>query len=260
VQNDVLKHLLSLIDLTSLNESDTVESITALCQKAVTPLGHVAAVCVYPAFVPLAAMLLSNPSQINALQNASSIENTPVVKIATVANFPTGNELLEKVLDDIQQSQDAGAEEIDVVFPYQIYLAGKKNNAIRFIKECKKSCNSNVLLKVILETGVFPDAETITQASRDVLLAGADFIKTSTGKIAVGATPLAVTAMLTAIKDLSAELKRPLGLKISGGVRTVEQAIQYYSLAESRMGPNWLSPCTFRIGASQLVDELQHPC
>lgn len=236
---NVSQKIFSLIDLTSLNDADTEETITALCEKAVSTLGHVAAVCVYSQFVPQAKQLLANTS----------------VKIATVANFPSGEDPLENVLLSIKQSMDAGADEIDVVLPYQAYLRGDEAFAIDFIKECKTICNDK-LLKVILETGAFGNPEIIFQVSKDCLLAGADFIKTSTGKISIGATLPAAKAMLSAIQELTPKVDRVLGFKVSGGIRTLEKALQYYQLAADMMGERWISPETFRIGASQLVDEL----
>ncbi len=230
------KKILSLIDLTSLNENDTEASITALCQKAVTPHGHVAAVCVYPRFVK---------------QVAETLVNKPV-KIATVVNFPHATDSLENSLQSIKQSIADGAQEIDVVFPYPRYLEGDKNFAHDFIAQCKKMCGEKILLKAILETGALQKSQIIAQVCDMVILAGADFLKTSTGKIAVGATGEAADIMLRAIK----KSKRLVGFKASGGVRTLEQAMQYLELATQIMGPNWVMPRTFRIGASQLVDEV----
>lgn len=230
--------ILSLIDLTSLNDNDTDAVITKLCQKAVTAYGHVAAVCVYPQFVKLAAQLL---------------KETPV-KIATVANFPQGNFLLPDVLSVIQKSIQDGAHEIDVVFPYSHYLNGDVDYAKEFIKKCKETCGNNITLKVILETGAFQDMHVLADAARDVLLSGADFLKTSTGKIEKGATPEAADVLLKAIKEYSPSPKRTVGFKASGGVRTIEQASQYIQIANDIMCSDWVSPKTFRLGASQLLD------
>lgn len=238
MQDNIAQTILTVMDLTSLNESDTETSITAFCQKAVTPFGHVAAVCVFPQFV----------KQVKAALNDST------VKIATVANFPRGNEAIDDVISSISQSIRDGAQEIDVVFPYERYLAGDVEFSIDFIKKCKAACGERILLKVILETGAFPDTQMIAAASRDMILAGADFLKTSTGKIAEGATPQAATAMLMAIKEMSAELNRKVGFKASGGVRTIEQASEYIDLAIKIKGPDWVTPHTFRLGASQLLD------
>jgi deoxyribose-phosphate aldolase len=239
MKNEILvKKIYSLIDLTSLNFNDTEATITQLCQQATSTLGHVAAVCIYPKFIPLAKKLLTNSD----------------VKIATVVNFPEGSQSLATVVGDIQKAIKLGAQEIDVVMPYQEYLAKKYAEVKNFIHACKNACGEDVLLKVILETGALQQAAIISQASKDVILAGADFIKTSTGKINIGATLEAAEAMLTTIHDL--KLNRAVGFKTSGGVRTIEQAKNYLMLAESIMGKNWISPQTFRIGASQLVKEL----
>lgn len=234
------QRLLHLVDLTSLNDSDTEESIAAFCAKAQTTFGHVAAVCVYPPFVRLVA---------------AQFAGTPI-KVATVVNFPHGNDALELVLIDISRALQDGAQEIDVVFPYTRYLAGKRQYARSFVAACKAACGEHVSLKVILETGALADTVVIADASYEAITAGADFIKTSTGKIPEGATLEAAATMLLVIRHMTPELKRPVGIKISGGVREVEQAAQYLELADAIMGPDWATPNTFRIGASKLVDEL----
>lgn len=238
MRDNIAQTMLTLMDLTSLNESDTEASIAALCQKAATPFGHVAAVCVFPPFV----------KQVAAALNGSA------VKVATVANFPRGTGAIDDVISSISKSIRDGAQEIDVVFPYERYLAGDVEYSVDFIKKCKAACGERILLKVILETGAFPDTQMIAAASRDVLLAGADFLKTSTGKMATGATPQAATAMLMAIKEMSAELNRVVGFKVSGGVRTISQASEYIDIATQIMGPDWVTSRTFRLGASQLLD------
>jgi deoxyribose-phosphate aldolase len=230
------QRILSFIDLTSLGESDTKEKIAALCEKAVTTAGPVAAVCVYPQFV---------------MQASLALVGTPV-KIATVVNFPHATDSLDAVCFSIRKAMQDGAHEIDVVFPYPLFLSGKKFAARDFIRVCKEQCGERVLLKVILETGALQNPEVIAEVSRESIEAGADFLKTSTGKIPVGATIEAAQVMLDEIKKEN----RSVGLKISGGVRTVEQAEQYIGLAEKMMGAEWVIPSHFRIGASQLVDEI----
>lgn len=230
------KKIISLVDLTTLNESDTETVVAALCQKAVNHYGHVAAVCIYPAFVKYAVeQLVDSP-----------------VKVATVANFPHATDSLENVQATITQSIADGVDEIDVVFPYPAYLAGDRQTAKNFIAECKKACGKNIVLKVILETGVLKTVDIIAAVSADVIEAGADFLKTSTGKTAIGATLEAAAAMLLVIRQSGL----PVGFKASGGVRTIEQACQYIGLANQIMGPEWVSPRTFRLGASQLVDAI----
>jgi len=232
--------LLSCIDLTSLNDTDNSEIIQKLCDKAITPHGHVAAVCVYPPFVR---------------QAAQQLKNTPV-KIATVVNFPSGNQAIETVVAAIHQAKVDGAQEIDAVLPYQDFLNQDQAGTRAFIEACKTTCGENILLKIILETGALKKPELIAEACRTAILAGADFVKTSTGKIAEGATIEAATIMLLTIQGLRPKVKRPLGLKVSGGIREPEQAQQYYELACRILGEKNITPATFRIGASQLVDKL----
>jgi deoxyribose-phosphate aldolase len=231
--------LISFMDLTSLNETDTKESITIFCQKAVTPFGKVAALCIYPQFVETAA----------AFSQGKGLE------VATVANFPQGEARLSAVLQEIESSIQAGATEIDVVFPYSAYLRGEGSQALSFIKECKAACQG-VTLKVILETGALKDLRVIAEVTEAVVLAGADFVKTSTGKIAQGASLEAAAAILLTLKKMLPEVKRPLGFKAAGGVREPLDALSYLTLAQNIMGSDWVSPRTFRLGASLLLDKL----
>jgi deoxyribose-phosphate aldolase len=240
LNDHALARILSLIDLTSLNDTDTIETTTALCRKAVTSRGHVAAVCVYPQFVTHAV---------------NDLSETPV-RIATVVNFPLGNDPTEKAVRDIQQAIAEGADEIDLVFPYARYLSGDRETARAFVQRCKATCGPHVLLKVILETGALQELPVIDEASYDAIMAGADFIKTSTGKLGLGATLEAAAVMLLTIRNMAPSLQHRVGFKASGGIRTVEQAARYVKLAEHIMGPEWVTPQTFRLGASQLVDEI----
>lgn len=236
----LMQRLMSLIDLTSLNDTDTEANLAPFFEKAKNPFGHVAAVCVCPAFMRLAA---------------TQFANTPI-KVGTVANFPEGTAPLESVLIDIGRTLQDGAQEIDIVFPYQRYLSGERQYAHTFVESCKAVCGDDVTLKVILETGALGDPAIIADASYDVLSAGADFIKTSTGKILEGASLDAAATMLLVIKHMSTQLKRRIGFKASGGIRDIQQAAQYVELADQIMGRDWVKPATFRIGASRLVDEI----
>jgi len=222
--------LMYYVDLTSLTDQDDHTKITHLCAKAKE--AHVAAVCVYPQFVSLAVNLLRR-SEIN---------------IATVANFPHGEEALSIVLETIKKSIEEGATEIDVVFPFKQYLAGERSYAIDFIAACR-SVSQQIILKVILETGVLVQEDFIVGASHIALLNGADFIKTSTGKAAVGATLPAAKMMLETIRSQ----KPTAGFKAAGGIRTFETAMEYVYLAESILGKSWVTLKHFRIGASQLL-------
>jgi deoxyribose-phosphate aldolase len=233
----VMQRLIPFIDLTSLNDTDSAASIAAFIEKAQTPYGPVAAVCVYPQFVSLAA---------------TEFAHSPV-KVATVVNFPAGNTPLDDVLIVINDALQDGAQEIDVVFPYARFLAGEQQYVHTFVTACKAACGTQVMLKVILETGALTNLEIIAEASRIALTAGADFIKTSTGKIPTGATLEAAAVMLLIIKQLSPELKRPLGIKLSGGIREWQQAAQYLELAENIMGRMWPVSATFRLGVSKLL-------
>jgi deoxyribose-phosphate aldolase len=235
----LIKRVWGLVDLTSLKPTDTESSIAEFLQKATSPYGHVAAVCVYPQFVRLAA---------------AQFANSPI-KVDTVANFPEGSSSLDDVLIQIGSSLEDGAQEIDVVFPYSRYLAGERHYAHTFVESCKAICGDQVTLKVILETGALGDPAIIADAAYDVLAAGADFVKTSTGKISQGATLEAAATMLLVIKHITPQLKHKVGIKISGGVRHVQQAAQYIALADSIMSHDWVTAATFRIGTSGLAME-----
>lgn len=229
------EQLISLLDLTSLNDSDTDGVIQTLCGKAVTSFGHVAAVCVYPRFVGLAKTCLKQQA----------------VAVATVANFPMGTAESSDVMIEIDASLAAGVDEIDLVIPYQDYIAGNSEQTVLLVKSAKKLCRDKKL-KVILESGAFVDSDILYRVSCEVLDAGVDFIKTSTGKIALGATIQAAETMLRAIKATNPAA----GLKISGGIRTKQQAESYVKLASEKMGEKWCAPANLRIGASSLLDDL----
>lgn len=229
------KRVIGLLDLTSLNEDDTLEKITKLCKKANNNL--VAAVCVYPQFVA----------------QTKSIIKKNTISIATVVNFPNGNQKKQYILKEIEESLDNGANEIDLVIPYQDYLkSGVSNQSLQLVTNAKKLLK-NRYLKVILETGELKQKKLIYTAAKDALSSGADFIKTSTGKTTTGATLEAVSVMLQAIKDNKNPTK---GLKISGGVRTTTQAMEYIQLAQNTLGKDFITPDFFRIGASSLLDDL----
>jgi deoxyribose-phosphate aldolase len=229
------QQLIACIDLTSLNTDDTVEKINALCAKAKTPLGNVAAVCVYPQFVSL------------AWQN---LMHTPI-KVATVANFPQGTDDIHKVSETIQQAILDGAVEIDVVVPYHAYAQHDTTAVSTFVSHCKMLCGTNAILKTILECSAL-DEKIVMQASNDAISAGADFLKTSTGKIPIGATIEKATIMLQAIKHAN----RPIGFKASGGIRTIEQAKSYAALYQQILGEQTITSERFRLGASTLLDTI----
>lgn len=235
------RQVISLLDLTSLNADDTDATIVALCRKALTPVGPVAAVCVYPQFVSLARHTL------NTLGDDT-------IRVATVCNFPGGNLPLAEVLAHIREALENGADEIDVVYPYRALIAGEEQPGRELVAACKSLCKGRALLKVILETGEL-NALLIRRASIDAIEAGADFIKTSTGKVKVNATAQAAELMLHVIAETNPEV----GLKPAGGMRMLSDAAVYLHLAERILGKDWISPRHLRFGASSLLDNtLQH--
>ena len=230
---------LQLMDLTTLNDNDTDASVIALCHQAKSPAGHTAAVCVYPRFVPVARKTLK---EIGAVD----------IKIATVTNFPHGNDDIGIAVAETKAAVAYGADEVDVVFPYRALMAGNQEIGFELVKACKAACGDDVMLKVIIESGELKTPELIRSASEIAIAAGADFIKTSTGKVAVNATPEAAKIMLEVIKE-----KNPaIGFKAAGGVKNAQQAADYLALAESVLGENWVSAKTFRFGASSLLGSL----
>ena len=229
---------LAALDLTSLNDGDTPDDIVALCARARTPHGAAAAVCVYPEHVSTAR---------RALAEAGS-----AVRVATVVNFPDGSADPARAERETRRAMAAGAEEIDVVFPWRALIAGDAAVGARVVSDCKAALPAGALLKVILETGELKDAALIRRAADIALAHGADFLKTSTGKVPVNATPGAARILLQAILDA----KSPCGLKVAGGVRRVADAAIYFDLVDTMMGADWGTPARFRIGASGLLDDI----
>lgn len=220
--------IFSLIDLTLLNEEASMTDIDRLVTKA--RQHRVAAICVYP-------------------KHLSTIPNIATLKRATVANFPTGNQPNDTVLSNINATiTHYHADEIDYVFPYQAYLAGQKSCALAACHDAYQLCKQHQrTFKVILETGAFPSLDLIYQLSLELMNQGCDFLKTSTGKITTGATIPAAFAILAAIYDA----KSSCGIKISGGIKTFDQARQYIHLAEHMLGVD-VDKHWFRIGTSGL--------
>lgn len=229
-----LRQLLSLIDLTSLNDAKD-DDVSALCDKARTPYGAVAAVCSWPCFTQQMVEALSGTD----------------IPVAVVINFPSGDGDVAAVREEARQAVADGADELDLVWPYRACLAGDRETAKRVVSETKAVAGA-AKLKVILESGAFDDLDELAEASRDAMAAGADMLKTSTGKIAQGASIDAAQVMLSEIMTADTTV----GFKASGGIRSVVDAESYLALAEEIMGPDWPSPATFRIGASRLLDQI----
>ncbi|WP_243453988.1 deoxyribose-phosphate aldolase [Oceanisphaera pacifica] len=237
----VAEQAIGLIDLTRLDEDDTEQQIRELCQQAITPVGSVAAICVYPRFIDTVAKELG---RLNLGQQ---------VAIATVVNFPHGEHSVEQVEQDITAAIAAGAHEIDLVLPYRQLMAGNTDTALTMVKAAKAICiKGSACLKVIIESGELGHVSLIRQASELAIAGGADFVKTSTGKVAINATLAASEVILTSIRDS----QKDVGFKAAGGVRTTAEAQQYLQLAKQIMGPNWVTPAHFRFGASSLLAQL----
>lgn len=233
------------LDLTSLDGSETAEDIEALCARAVRPdvdrpeIPGVAAVVLYPRFVEIAAGRLRGSG----------------VGVATVIGFPMPTEPLPKRLAEIHAAVDAGADEIDIVLDRDALTSGGREQAGEDVARCKEAAGP-AALKVILESGELGAADRIRDAAMVAMSSGADFIKSSTGKVGTGATPEAARTMMEAVRDFHSEAGRPVGVKVSGGVRTTEQAMEYVGMVEETLGKDWLTPERFRIGASALLDDL----
>lgn len=228
------KEIVALVDHTRLSVDDSNEFVVEFCKKAISPFGNCAAVCVYPKYIPAVQAALKNSS----------------IKIATVVNFPHGNPHLEHCLSEIELCLQLGADEIDIVMPYHELQKGEHEFVAHFIHECKKHCKDKAT-KLIIESGALTDEE-IKIASELAIDAGIDFIKTSTGKIAKGATPEAVKIIADTIKNKKAQT----GIKVSGGVRTRADVEAYLSIIQKSLGDSWFVPEKLRFGASQLLDNL----
>ncbi|QMV15291.1 deoxyribose-phosphate aldolase [Vibrio spartinae] len=232
---------LTLMDLTTLNDDDTEEKVISLCQSAKTTFGTTAAICIYPRFIPIAKKMLRE-------------QGTPDIRIATVTNFPHGRDDIESAVAETRAAVAYGADEVDVVFPYRALMSGNEQVGFDLVKQCKTACGGDVLLKVIIETGELKTEALIKQASEIAIRAGADFIKTSTGKVAENATPAYARMMLEVIRDLG--VADQVGFKPAGGVRTAQDAALYLSMADEIMGESWADSRHYRFGASSLLNAL----
>jgi deoxyribose-phosphate aldolase len=246
VPADTIELLVRCIDLTSLEPDDTREKILALCERAVRPdpdderLPSVAAVCVFPQLVPTARQ---------------AIAETGVLVAAATGAFPSGRAPMDQRLDEIRSAIELGAQEIDSVLDYRALLDGRREHVLREVAESKRVCGE-ITLKVILETGALGSADVVFEAALLAADAGADYLKSSTGKIPTGATPGAAAAMAAAIRAHRDRTGRRVGLKVSGGIRRPEQAATYLDLVREDLGEEWCTPSRFRIGASSLLDAL----
>jgi deoxyribose-phosphate aldolase len=255
-----LRTAISMIDLTTLEGKDSEGKVLAMCRKAINPLPgdnsvpNVAAVCVYP----------------NLIKSAKDAVQGTGVKVASVATaFPSGQYPLKLKIEDVKRCIKDGADEIDMVISRGEFLSGDYEYVFNEIKEIKEACVSeseaqsqrtgkkhDVHLKVILETGELETFDNVRLASILAMLAGADFIKTSTGKVQPAATLPVTLVMLEAIRDFYDETGKMIGMKPAGGIRTAKDAISYLVTVNETLGEEWLTPELFRIGASTLLNDL----
>ncbi|GAA2132114.1 deoxyribose-phosphate aldolase [Actinomadura napierensis] len=237
---------ISMVDLTTLEGADTAGKVRALCAKAVRPdpsdptVPKVGAVCVYPDMVETAVAALDGSG----------------IGVASVATaFPSGRAPLEAKLADTRAAVAAGAAEIDMVIDRGAFLSGDVLKVFEEITAVKQACGQ-AHLKVILETGELATLDNVRRASWLAMRAGADFIKTSTGKVSPAATLPVTLVMLEAVRDYRAATGRQIGVKPAGGIRTTKDAIKYLVLVNETAGPDWLSPQWFRLGASSVLNDL----
>jgi deoxyribose-phosphate aldolase len=255
-----LRTAISMIDLTTLEGKDSDGKVIAMCQKAIHPkpgdytIPHVAAVCVYP----------------NMIKTAKKAVGDSGVKVASVATaFPSGQYPLKLKIEDVKRCINDGADEIDMVISRGEFLSGDYEFVYNEIKEIKQTCidsaknyseknktEHEVHLKVILETGELETFDNVRKASFIAMMAGADFIKTSTGKVQPAATLPVTLVMLEAIRDYYNETEIKIGMKPAGGIRTAKDAIAYLVLVKETLGDQWLTPDLYRLGASSVLNDI----
>src|SRR5919201_385232 len=241
-----LELAIRMMDLTTLEGADTPGKVAALASKAVRPdpsdasIPSVAAVCVYPNLVPTAAERLRGTG----------------VRVASVATaFPSGQAPLPVKVAEVREAVELGADEVDMVIDRGSFLAGRYARAYDEIVQVKEACGA-VTLKVILETGELGTYDNVRRAALLAMAAGADFIKTSTGKLPSAATLPVALVMLEAIRDVYEETGRVVGMKPAGGIRTAKQAVQNLVIVNQTLGQDWLTPDRFRLGASSLLNDV----
>jgi deoxyribose-phosphate aldolase len=238
-QQALARRIISMIDLTNLNDDCTPEDIEALCQKAkaTTSRPATAAICIWSEFVSQAKELLSGTD----------------IRIATVVNFPSGSTDTAQVALQTVAALERGADEIDLVFPYQAWMAGDVETATEQVRAIRALIDAPAQLKVIIETGELASEPLIRSASQMCIDEGADFIKTSTGKVKENATLESARIMLSAIAESGAKV----GFKPAGGIRTFEEASEHLALAANIIDEDWAKPTTYRFGASSLLASVE---
>lgn len=244
---EVYKFCLSAVDLTTLTCNDSVESVTDFAKRTVTfgqkypDIPNVASICVYPAFVETVGV---------------AVDGTPMRITSVGGGFPASQTFLEVKMLEVAMAVENGADEVDIVLNVGKMLTGAYDEAANEVEMIRSEMDEDVVLKVILETGALKTPELIRRASLISMAAGADFIKTSTGKIDVAATPEAAVVMCQAIKDYFEATGRKVGFKAAGGVKSPQDAALYYTIVEQILGQEWLTTDLFRIGASSAANNL----
>ena len=243
-EREALKTIFQSIDFTTLEAFDNDEKIKDFCAKALVfpkqkPHLSVPAICIYSPFIRQAKQLLEGSG----------------IRVATVACcFPSGQMPFNLKVKEVEYCVNEGADEVDMVISRGTFLAGRYDEVFNEIKTTKATCGDKAHLKVILETGELKTVQNIRKASELAILAGADFIKTSTGKVPVAATPLAAIVMIDTIKEYYQATGKKVGFKPAGGMKTPEDALTYYYLVKNILGNDWLNPKLFRVGTSRLAN------
>ena len=244
---DVYKFCLSAVDLTTLTCNDSVESVTDFAKRTVTfneqypEIPNVASICVYPSFVETVGV---------------AVDGTPMRITSVAGGFPASQTFLEVKMLEVAMAVENGADEVDIVLNVGKVLTGAYDEAANEVEMIRSEMDEDIVLKVILETGALKSPELIHKASIISMAAGADFIKTSTGKIDVAATPEAAVVMCQAIKAYYEKTGRKVGFKAAGGVKTPQDAALYYTIVEQILGQEWITTDLFRIGASSAANNL----
>ena len=244
---EVYKFCYSAIDLTTLSCNDSRESVQAFVRKAVDfyekypNIPNVASICVYPAFVETVGL---------------AVDGTPMRITSVGGGFPASQTFLEVKMLEVAMAVENGADEVDIVLNVGKMLTGAYDEAANEVEMIRSEMDADVILKVIIESGALKTPELIRKASLISMAAGADFVKTSTGKIDVAATPEAAVVMCQAIKDFYNQTGRKVGFKAAGGVKTPQDAALYYTIVEQILGEEWLTTDLFRIGASSAANNL----
>ena len=245
-EKEALKTIFQSIDFTTLEAFDNSEKIKEFCEKAMDfpkqkPYLSVPAICIYSPFIRQAKQLLAGSN----------------IHVATVACcFPSGQMPFDLKVKEVEYCVNEGADEVDMVISRGTFLAGRYDEVFDEIKTIKATCSDKAHLKVILETGELKTVQNIRKASELAILAGADFIKTSTGKVPVAATPLAAIVMIDTIKEYYEATGKKVGFKPAGGMKTPEDALTYYYLVKNILGEQWLNPNLFRVGTSRLAGQI----